>query len=241
LKRFLYRLSEEELSEALAHKPVALEVLQREGETLTVASYEPLAGLEPISTEEVGEDWKNWKQNFGPVEVKDFVIMPPWKRPVLINPGTAFGTGLHPTTQMCIELLSEYVREGDSVLDVGTGSGILAIVSKLLGAGRVLGIDISKDALRACEENAKLNGVKVETSLETPSEIEEPFDVVVANLEMSIFRKELKHLLPLYKRVAIFSGIYGEDELEQFLKLAGTPADYRVVSREDWYCIIVNR
>ena len=241
MKRFLYRLSEEELSEALLHKPVAIEVLQREGNTLTVASYEPLVELEPVSVEEVSEDWKNWKQNFGPVEVGDFVIMPPWKRPVLINPGTAFGTGLHPTTQMCIELLSEYVREGDSVLDVGTGSGILAIVSKLLGAGRVLGIDISKDALRACEENAKLNGVEVETFLGTPSEIKERFDVVVANLEMSIFRKELKHLLPLYKRVAIFSGIYREDELEQFLKLAGTPADYRVESREDWYCIIVNR
>jgi len=201
LKRFLYALTEEELGEILAERPVPLEVVGREEGKVVVASYEPLEDLKPCRVEEVPEDWKNWRKGFGPVEAGSFVIMPPWKVPVFINPGMAFGTGLHPTTRLCIEMMEEYIDEGDSVLDVGTGSGVLSIVAKKLGAGRVVGIDISGDAIRACRENARL--------------------------------------VPLFRRCAIFSGIYKEEELEEFLNMLerrGLKAG-RILEDQSWFCV----
>ncbi|RLJ70142.1 [LSU ribosomal protein L11P]-lysine N-methyltransferase [Hydrogenivirga caldilitoris] len=239
MKKFIYSLSEEELGELLARKPLALEVLQREGNTLVVASYEPLEGLSPERVEEVGEDWKDWKKGFGPVDVDDFVIMPPWKKPVFINPGMAFGTGLHPTTRLCIKLMKEYIGKGDSVLDVGTGSGVLGIVAKLLGAGRVVGIDVSEDAVRECKENAKLNKVDIECRLATPSQIINGFDLIVANLELPIFREELDKLLSLFKKSAIFSGIYREEELDEFLRMLrhrGVKVD-KILEEQEWFCV----
>ncbi|NPA41169.1 MAG: methyltransferase domain-containing protein [Aquificae bacterium] len=240
-KRYIYTLTEEQLGELLATQSVPLEIIKRQGNLVEFATYQPLENLKPIREEEVGEDWKNWKQSFGPVDVEDFVIMPPWKKPVFINPGMAFGTGLHPTTRLCIKALKEELREGDSLLDVGTGSGVLAIISKMLGAGRVLGIDVSKDALRACLENSKLNGVDIEFRLATPSEVEESFDVVVANLELNIFEEELTHILPLYRSVAIFSGIYKENELKKFLEMlhGENLKEDRIISEENWHCIVV--
>ncbi len=239
MRRFLYRLSEEKLGEVLAEKPLPLEVLERVGNELLVATYEPLRSLEPVRVEEVPEDWKDWKEGFGPVEVEDFVIMPPWKIPLLINPGMAFGTGLHPTTKLCLRMMREYLREGDSVLDVGTGSGILAVAAKKLGAGRVLGIDISLDAVRSCEENARLNGLEVECRLARPSQIEERFDLLVANLELTVFREELDNIVHLFKRNAVFSGIYREEELKEFLDMLGRrgiEAD-RILEDQEWFCV----
>jgi len=241
VRRYIYRLREDELGELLAENPVPVEILNRDGEWLTFAVYDPLEGIEPLSSEEVDEGWKDWRQGFGPVEVDDFLIVPPWKKVVFINPGMAFGTGFHPTTRLCIRMLKETLKEGDSILDVGTGSGVLAIVSRLLGAGRVVGIDISKDALRACEENARLNGVEVETLLGRPGELAGSFDVVVANLELQIFEKELPDILRLVGRQAVLSGIYRRDELLSLLDLLGQEgfqAD-RILEEEDWYCVRV--
>ena len=239
MKRFVYKLSEEKLGEILAEESVPLEVLERKSEAVVVASYEPLEGLKPIRVEEVSEDWRRWKEGFGPVEVEDFVIIPPWKTPILINPGMAFGTGLHPTTRLCIRMIKEYLKEGDSVLDVGTGSGILAIVAKRAGAGRVLAIDISEEAVRSCRENAELNGVQIECRPAGPSEVRDKFDLVVANLELPIFREELDNILPLFKRQAIFSGLYRREELEEFLKMLeqrGLKAD-RILEDQSWFCV----
>lgn len=239
MKRFIYTLTEEELGSILAGRPVPLEVLERKEGSITVASYEPIEGMEPHRVEEVSEDWKKWRESFGPAEVEDFVIVPPWKVPIFINPGMAFGTGLHPTTRLCIRLLREYLREGDSVLDVGTGSGILSIVAKKLGAGEVLGIDISEDAVRSCRENARLNGVEVECRLARPSEVKVSSDLLVANLELPIFREELDSLIPLFRRSAVFSGIYRKEELEEFLEMLerrGIKVD-RILEEQEWFCV----
>ena len=239
MKRFIYRLPELKLGEILAEEPAPLEVLEREGEEVIVATYTPLKDLKPIRVEEVSEDWQRWRESFGPVEVEEFVIMPPWKVPIFINPGMAFGTGLHPTTKLCIKLIREYLKEGESVLDVGTGSGILSIVAKKAGAGRVLGIDISEEAIRSCRENAKLNGVRIECRLASPSDLEESFDLIVANLELHVFRKELDNIIPLFKRRTIFSGLYRREELEEFLKMLeqrGVKAD-RILEDQDWFCV----
>ncbi len=241
--RYIYVLEETELGALLADRSIPVEVLDRKGSLIIFATYEPLEGFKPVRKEHIGDVWKRWKNAFGPVDVEDFVVMPPWKVPVFINPGMAFGTGLHPTTQLCIKAVREEVHRGDTFLDVGTGSGILSIVAKLLGAERVLGIDISEEAINASKENAKLNKVDIEFRLCGPHQVDESFDIVVANLELGIFEKELHYITPLFKRVAIFSGIYRRDELKEFLDLLsslGVKED-KIISQEDWYCVVARR
>lgn len=240
-KRFVYILDEEELGVILAREGIPLEVLERKGNRVRFASYRPIEGLEAERVEEVDESWKEWRAGFGPVLAGNFVIIPPWLKPVFIKPGMAFGTGLHPTTRMCVELLENSVREGDSLIDVGAGSGILSIVAKKLGAGKVLAIDISADAVRECRENAEINGVKVECVEGTPSDVSERFDLLVANLELPVFRKELPKLTGLFNRVGIFSGIYGEKELMEFEDMLATldlGAD-RILESEGWFAVEV--
>ncbi len=241
VKRYIYRINEIKLGEILAETGVPLEILKREGDIVEVASYKPLKNLSLLRVEELEEDWENWKKGFGPVEVEDFVILPPWKEVIFINPARAFGTGLHPTTQLCLKLLREYVKEGDRVLDIGTGSGILAIVSKKLGAGEVIAIDISPDAVQECKENSKLNGVSIECLQSFPSDISGSFDLVLANLELSIFREELRNIVPRIRSIGIFSGLYGREELEEFLDMLGKYdlSKDKILELENWYGVSV--
>lgn len=118
------------------------------------------------------EDWiNNWKKHFKPCPVGDkLIIVPTWERdnlppaaegrtPLFIDPGMAFGSGQHETTRLCMELIEKYVSPEAHVLDVGTGSGILAITALLLGASDVTGIDIDALSVKIAAENAELNGV----------------------------------------------------------------------------------
>lgn len=115
------------------------------------------------------KDWiNNWKEYFKPFTVDDILIKPTWeevppehkdKLLIEIDPGTAFGTGTHETTQLCIRQLKKLVKPGDSVLDVGTGSGILAITALKLGAKFALGTDLDENAVTASLENAERNGI----------------------------------------------------------------------------------
>lgn len=118
------------------------------------------------STED--KDWiNNWKQYFKPFRLYDnIVIKPTWEElcdakeddiVVEIDPGIAFGTGSHETTRLCIGQLKKYLKEGDTVFDVGSGSGILSIISSFLGAGFVHGMDIDEIAVKASVENAQVN------------------------------------------------------------------------------------
>ena len=239
MRRFLYRIPEEDLWELLLDKKTPVEVVAREGDLITFATYEPLEGIEPIREEEVTEDWKSWKESFGPVEVGDLVVLPPWKKVILIKPGMAFGTGLHPSTRLCLRALQDMVREGDSVLDVGTGSGILAVASKVLGARRVLAIDVSEEAVRECRENVRLNRVEVECRRGKPEEIDGTFDLVVANLDISVFQEELKHIVRVSKGRLILSGLYGKEDLrriEDMLKDQGLLV-CRIYEEENWFCV----
>jgi ribosomal protein L11 methyltransferase len=146
---------------------------------------------------EVGEvpdaDWgEEWKKGLDAFAVGRVWVRPTWvKRPapagtveVLLDPGMAFGTGTHPTTSLCLGALSDLLaaRPGASVIDVGTGSGLLAIAAKKLGAGRVVGNDNDPIAVRVARENAEANGVALELTEASVEEIPGTFDLVVANI-----------------------------------------------------------
>lgn len=132
-----------------------------------------LAGLEEYEAQAVSlreEDWAtSWQKYYQPIPVGTrLYIVPDWMRgqavpdgraPLYLNPGLTFGTGSHPTTQLCLELLEEVLRAGDKVLDLGCGSGILAIAALALGASRAIGVDIDPKAADVAFENAALNGI----------------------------------------------------------------------------------
>ena len=149
------------------------------------------------------KDWiNNWKQYFKPFTVDDILIKPTWetipeehkdKLLVQIDPGTAFGTGMHETTQLCIRQLKKAVDSGTKLLDVGTGSGILGITALKLGAKEVWGTDLDENAITAVGENLEANGISGErfhvlqgNILNDPSVQEWAgfgcYDVVVANI-----------------------------------------------------------
>jgi len=132
-----------------------------------------LAGLEEYEPQTVSlreEDWAtSWQKYYQPIPVgKRIYIVPEWMRgkevpdnraPLYLNPGLTFGTGSHPTTQLCLELLEDVVSEGDKVLDLGCGSGILGIAALGLGAAHVTGVDIDPKAVDVAYENAAMNGI----------------------------------------------------------------------------------
>lgn len=130
------------------------------------------------------EDWMAaWKQHYRPIPIgRRLLILPAWiedpgqgRVAVKIDPSMAFGTGTHPTTQLCMELLEETVQPGKPVIDVGCGSGILTIGAVKLGAARVLAVDIDNAAIRSTKENAQANDAldKIETGLGSVKEIRE--------------------------------------------------------------------
>ncbi len=150
-----------------------------------------IAAAPAVEIVEVAEqDWVRLTQEqFEPIRINDRLwIVPSWHTapdPAAINlildPGMAFGTGSHPTTQLCLEWLCDVVRAGDSVLDYGCGSGILAVAAARLGAGWVLGVDVDENALVAARHNAECNGVVVEIS-HARKPLAENFSIVVANI-----------------------------------------------------------
>ena len=141
------------------------------------------------------EDWSNaWKKYSHPVQVGEhLVVCPSWeaydRQPddvvLTLNPGMAFGTGTHDTTRLCMELLEKYITPQDTVLDVGCGSGILAITAALLGANKIIGCDIDEVAVKVAGENAALNGVQDRIAFhqgDLTSQVEGSFQIICANI-----------------------------------------------------------
>jgi ribosomal protein L11 methyltransferase len=176
------------------------------------------------------EDWSSsWKVHFKPLRVGSrLLIIPTWEEAaplpddlvLRIDPGMAFGTGGHETTRLCLELLEKSINAfgsaPPSLLDLGTGSGILAMAASLLGAGRILALDIDPDAVLVARENLALNGLaeKVECGTTPLESVTEIFDIILAN----ILAEELVRLAPwLASRlnpggILVLSGILVEKE-----------------------------
>jgi ribosomal protein L11 methyltransferase len=137
--------------------------------------------------EDVEDGWESrWRSFHRPVTVGRLWVGPPWETPdsdlraVIIDPGRAFGTGAHPTTRLCLELLQRL--EPASLLDVGCGSGVLSIAAALLGYAPVIGIDVEEAAVEATRGNAEANGVCVETRLVAADAALPAAGVTVANI-----------------------------------------------------------
>ncbi|RGY97027.1 50S ribosomal protein L11 methyltransferase [Clostridium sp. AM58-1XD] len=193
-------------------------------------------GERTITTSETEDkDWiNNWKQYFKPFTVDDILIKPTWeeipetdkdKLLIQIDPGTAFGTGQHETTQLCIRQLKKYVTPGCSVLDVGTGSGILGITALKLGAGSVFGTDLDENAITAVGENMEANDIDEEHFTVVQGNIiddrtiqdaagYERYDIAVANILADVIIMLQKEIPVHIKKDGIFitSGIINMKE-----------------------------
>lgn len=156
-----------------------------------------LAGKAEISLRPAAaEDWAEaWRAHFQVERITDrLVIVPSWERyapqpgeqVIVLDPGMAFGTGQHPTTRGCLQVLSETMQPGWRVIDVGTGSGILAVAAAKLGAGAVLGLEVDSSALAAAAENVRRNGVEMVVELRHSDLLAAaggpPADLIVANI-----------------------------------------------------------
>jgi ribosomal protein L11 methyltransferase len=159
-------------------------------------------GLGPIgelSAREIKEeDWlESWKAQFTPLRIGCFFVRPTWSDAtadpggtlLVLDPGMAFGTGLHPTTQQALEALSTLAVEGKSLLDVGTGSGILAIAAARRGASPVVGVDTDPLAVEAARENAERNGVAIPVGDGSAADVPGRFDFVIANIVSPVLQQ----------------------------------------------------
>ena len=221
-----------------------------------IAPENPPARIKTASIPE--QDWgENWKRFFRPLRVgSKFLVYPPWERvrlkrgqiPVEIFPGMAFGTGTHATTQLCIRMLENRMRrKGLSVLDVGTGSGILAIVAAKLGAREVWAIDRDEVAIEGARENIERNGVKgiVRIRKGGIGRVRKAFDVVVANID---FKSLMRLRMPLLRHlkgdgVLILSGILREQEesIRRYYLETKALRLLRADHQEEWACLTLKK
>ena len=196
------------------------------------------------------KDWiNNWKQYFKQFYVDDILIIPSWeevkpedrdKMIIHIDPGTAFGTGMHETTQLCIRQLKKYVTKDTELLDVGTGSGILSIIALKLGARHAVGTDLDPCAVPAVEENKEVNGIPVEAfdmmigNIIADKEVQdkvgyEKYDIVTANILADVLVPLTPVIVHQMKPGAVYitSGIL--DVKEEVVKEAVVAAGLEVV------------
>ena len=208
------------------------------------------------------EDWQtSWRKHFRPIPIGNrLLITPPWitvedsKREVIVlEPGMAFGTGLHPSTRMCLEAIEDVLQPGDNILDIGCGTGILSIAAVLLGANHVLAVDNDDIAVQAARENAEKNRVAEHIQVEPGSleqvktlqaETQTP-DLIVANILSHILMDLIQSGLATYVKpggMIILSGILAEQS-EPLVSLAAD-ADLELIevhSEKDWRALIFKR
>ncbi|MEJ5172290.1 MAG: 50S ribosomal protein L11 methyltransferase [Hydrogenothermaceae bacterium] len=193
------------------------------------AIFEDIGGGKIQKIEDIKEeDWEEkWKENFKPIQVGKFIIIPEWEIyegedfiPIKIKVAMAFGTGLHPTTRLLLKFIPDYITSEDIVLDVGTGTGILAIASKKVGAKSVDAFDIDPRAVEECKINAWENEVDINCFVSDINDNLPQYDILLSNLQMDIFKDKFDILAEKFKKYWLVSGIFREDEKEKILKMA---------------------
>ena len=201
------------------------------------------------------EDWQNaWKKYYHAMDIgKRLAIVPGWEQydtdrtAITMDPGMAFGTGTHETTALCLEVLDERVRGGERVLDIGTGSGILAIAALKLGAAAAEGVDIDPMCVRTAGENAARNGVEDRLTVlvgDLSDKASGQYDLITANIVAAAILSLAPHVPALLAPGAVFiaSGIIDtrKEEVLAGLRAAGLePFDVR--EKRGWVCIVCRK
>lgn len=219
-------------------------------------NFEIDLGHNSITITEVDEeDWATaWKKYYHPVKISNrFTIVPTWEEYERVNsdeiiieldPGMAFGTGTHPTTVMCLQALEKTVQPNSNVIDVGTGSGVLAIGAAKLGASHIHALDLDEVAVKSAIENIKLNNV--EDSIQVThgnllDNVNNQADIVIANILAEIIMTFTNDAFSIVKENGLFitSGIIAtkKEDVRQSLLNAGFVID-EVMMMEDWVTII---
>ena len=227
-------------------------------ETLVlIAARMEAAGI-PYTSETEGveqEDWQNgWRKYYHPMDVgQRLAVVPSWQDyetnrvKLILDPGLAFGTGGHETTNLCLEVLDERVRGGERVLDIGTGSGILAIAALKLGAAVAEGVDIDPVAVRTAGENAALNGVADKLTVlvgDLSDKASGKYDIITANIVANAIMALAPAVPGLMADDAVFiaSGIIDsrKDEVIAALEATGL-AVLEVKEKRGWECIVCKK
>ena len=275
-KMFIDFLPELPKDEGVAYLSFYMEELSPEEEKEKMDAV--MAGIEDLKDfVDVGEctivkgetqdtDWmNNWKQFFHSFEVDGIVIKPTWeenkpeydgKMVIQIDPGIAFGTGLHETTQLCMKQLHKYVKEDTRILDIGCGSGILSIIALKLGADSAVGIDVDEHAITATYENLEVNNIAQDRCkviagniLEDSSISDEIgyecYDIVAANILADVL-EPLTPIVPKHLKkggVYITSGIIDskEEEVTKVIQAQPELEIVEVIRKNDWVSITAVR
>ena len=204
------------------------------------------------------EDYENnWKKYLYPEKVSEkFVVKPTWREYtpesdeliIELDPGRAFGTGSHPTTSLCLKLMEEVIKPGDSVIDVGTGSGILMIAAERLGASEIYGTDIDEMAVAAAKENLELNSIDSTKAKVYKGDLisvvkNKKFDVVVANILADVLLILIKDISKVVKKGGkiIFSGIIEDkcDIVKKEVENLGFEVA-QVKQDKEWRALLIN-
>ena len=214
----------------------------------------------PFEVASVGVDDKNWNENwkkyFKAFEIGDrLAVCPSWEayensdnRTVLqIDPGAAFGTGTHATTSLCLSVLEREIKSGMQVLDIGCGSGILAIASVLLGADSAVGVDIDAQSVKTANENAQINNVQNKAQFivgDLAEKITDKYDVVCANIVADVIIRLFDNVSDYMKPSSklIISGII--DIRAQDIELAAAEHNFKIeemLERDNWRAYILSR
>lgn len=219
--------------------------------------------IETSQTEDV--DWvNNWKQYFHQFYIDDILVIPSWedvkaedddKLVIHIDPGTAFGTGMHETTQLCIRALRKYTKDGDRILDVGCGSGILGMLALKFGAGYSVGTDLDPCAIDATHENMEVNGLRkdqyevmIGNIIDDPEVQEragyEKYDIVAANILADVLVPLTPVIVHQMKPGAVYitSGIIEEKEpvVVEAVKAAGLTV-LEVNHQGEWVSVVARK
>lgn len=221
------------------------------------------ATIEESETEDV--DWvNNWKQYFHQFYIDDILVIPSWedvkaedsdKLVIHIDPGTAFGTGMHETTQLCIRALRKYVKNGDLVLDVGCGSGILGMLALKFGAGHSIGTDLDPCAIDATHENMEVNGIAKDQykvmigNIIDDKDVQdavgyEKYDIVLANILADVLEPLTPVIVHQMKPGAVYitSGIIEDKEtvVTEAVKAAGLEV-LEVNHQGEWVSVVARK
>ncbi len=202
------------------------------------------------------EEWQeSWKEHFHVLRVgMRTVIVPTWRTyeprendvVITIDPGMAFGTGHHPTTRMCLELLETHVEPGDRVLDLGCGSGVLSIAAAKLGASDVLGLEIDPIAASVAERNVRENRVQNtvttdEATLPHPQAKSDEYDLLVANVSAKVITELAEHIVEAVRSggTLVFSGILDKQSTEVIERMLALGVQFdEGLTDADWVALV---